>query len=88
VLLLNTAGSALDYGTFLGAGNIETAFGIWADTQYNIYLTGQTRSTSFPITPNAVDTIHNGDYDIFVSKIMMPIQSVAEIYLPAVLHQN
>jgi hypothetical protein len=88
VLLLNTAGSALDYGTFLGAGNNETAFGIWADTQYNIYLTGQTRSTSFPITPNAFDTIHNGDYDIFVSKIMMPIQSVAEIYLPAVLHQN
>ncbi|MBI4489335.1 MAG: SBBP repeat-containing protein [Deltaproteobacteria bacterium] len=49
---LDPAG-ALVYATYLGGSYIEIGFGIAVDASGNIYVTGETRSTDFPTTPDA-----------------------------------
>jgi len=74
VLILNPAGSALDYSTYLGgvAGSeygLATAM-IALDSQVppGIYITGYTNSTTFPTTAGAFQTKHSGAYDGYVTK--------------------
>jgi M6 family metalloprotease-like protein len=69
VTKFNSAGSGLDYSTFLGGNFKEYARGIAVDGAGNAYVTGVTDSVSFPTTSNAVDTSHNGGLDIFQSKL-------------------
>jgi PKD repeat protein/methionine-rich copper-binding protein CopC len=71
VAKFNSAG-ALVYGTFLG-GSVGTECGrsIAVDDDGYIYITGDTSSTNFPVTPGAVQTIkQNNNYysDPFVAK--------------------
>jgi hypothetical protein len=65
VTVLNPAGTALVYSTFLGGDGSETANGIATDGGGNAYVTGSTVSTNFPIA-NAFQSslaggIFNGD---------------------------
>jgi len=70
VTKLNAAGSApLLYSTYLGGGGVDQGQGIAVDGGGNAYVTGLTSSTSFPITPGAFDTTHNGFDDAFVTKL-------------------
>ena len=70
VLKLNSSGSALVYSTFLGgATDIDDALGIAVDSAGNAYVTGETGSTDFPVTPGAFRTTRNGDYDAYVTKL-------------------
>ncbi len=69
VTKLNAAGSALLYSTFLGGGNYEYGLHIAIDGSDNAYITGETRSTDFPVAPGSFDTIHNGGDDVFVTKL-------------------
>ena len=49
---LNTNGSgnaSLIYSTYLGGGDIDTAYGVATDGSLNAFVTGQTLSTDFPI---------------------------------------
>jgi hypothetical protein len=71
---LNPAGSALLYSTFFGGsgaslgGNFgypDEAYGIALDSQENIYVTGVTRSTNFPITAGAFQTVLGGTQTAF-----------------------
>jgi Bacterial Ig-like domain (group 3)/Beta-propeller repeat len=72
---LNPAGSALVYSTYLGGSVQDQAFGIAVDSAGNAYITGQTYSTDFPITPGAFQTACDGGSncyaygDAFVAKI-------------------
>lgn len=68
---------SLNYSTYLGGSEEDEGFGITFDEQGNIYLTGQTRSPDFPLTPGAFDELHNGDYDIFITKF-----TILEQFLP------
>ncbi len=43
--------------------------GLTLDASGNVYVTGQTASTDFPWVPGAYDPDHNGNYDVFVSKL-------------------
>lgn len=66
---LNTAGSALEYSTYLGGSEEDYAYGIAVDTSNNVYLSGSAGS-GFPTTsgtpqPNNVD----GYLDAFVAKL-------------------
>ena len=56
VVKLNPAGSALDYGTFLGGTDIDEGYGIAIDTEGAAYVTGLTDSVDFPTTPGAMYT--------------------------------
>jgi len=62
------AGSQL-FATYLGGSSNETAAGIALDSQGNLYLTGTTDSTDFPITPLAFQPQPGGNGDGFVMKI-------------------
>lgn len=69
VTKLNSAGSALDYSTYLGGSSAEFGSGIAVDTSGNAYVTGMTTSVDFPTNLGAFDATGNGDYDVFVTKL-------------------
>jgi hypothetical protein len=85
MLWIDSTGSTLNYGTYLGSTDIDVGTAFWTDGQNNIYLTGLTFSSDFPTTPGAYDTTINGDFDVFVSKLMLPVE-VEELqsFIPAV----
>jgi hypothetical protein len=70
---LNSSGSALVYSTYLGGSHgtlgDEGASGIALDSPGNAYVTGQTDSSDFPITPGAFQTTLLGSQTAFVSKL-------------------
>jgi hypothetical protein len=76
---LNSAGDALVFSTYLGGdreengglvdvGTRSSGLGIDVDTARNVYVTGRTFSTDFPVV-NAVYPNLTGLTDIFVSKL-------------------
>ncbi len=69
VVKMNPAGSALIYATFLGGSGWDTVDAMAVDGQGAAYVTGSTRSSDFPTTPDAFDTSLNVDYDAFVVKL-------------------
>ncbi len=73
VAKLDSSGSFLIYATYLGGDREDYGYGIAVDTTGNAIVTGETRSSDFPVTPGAYDTtfISNGDPyngDAFVAK--------------------
>ena len=50
---LNPTGTGLVYSTYLGGNGYDYAFGIALDAADNAFVTGNTYSTNFPVTPNA-----------------------------------
>ncbi|HEX8247163.1 MAG TPA: SBBP repeat-containing protein [Pyrinomonadaceae bacterium] len=69
VTKLNAAGSALIYSTFIGGSGHDVGFGIAVDSSGNAFLTGMAQSADYPTTAGAYDTIHNGNEDVFVTKL-------------------
>jgi hypothetical protein len=69
VAKLNASGSALVYSTYLGGSGGDGGSGIAVDSAGNVYVTGGTSSTDFPVTPGAFQTTYGGNGDAFVSKI-------------------
>ncbi len=59
----------LVYSTFLGGGGQDSCEGIAQDAAGNVYIVGTTRSAGFPTTGGAVDTVWNGNEDVFVTKL-------------------
>ena len=75
---LNAAGTALVYSTFIGGNDFDFGRAIAIDASGNAYITGQTKSPSFPTTAGAFDRTFNVDtcprcgidqYDAFVAKL-------------------
>jgi hypothetical protein len=60
-------GAGLAYSTFLGDFATQ-ARAIAVDTAGAAYVAGLTTSSSFPVTPGAYDTTHNGGDGAFVTK--------------------
>ncbi len=56
---LNAQGTALVYSTFIGGSDMEFGRRIAIDAAGNAYLTGQTKSSNFPVTGNAFDRTLN-----------------------------
>ena len=69
VLKLNHNGSSLQYSTFLGGSNDERGYGIALDSNRNAIVTGYTESSTFPNTTGAFKQSHNGNKDVFISKL-------------------
>lgn len=64
--------AALIASTFLGGSGYDSGWptsNFIRDPEGNIYITGYTRSSNFPVTQGAFDTDHNGQDDIFVAKL-------------------
>ena len=62
-------GSALVYSTYLGGSAFDRGFGIAVDAAGNAYVTGETLSSDFPTTPEALQTTFAGVEDAFVTKL-------------------
>jgi uncharacterized repeat protein (TIGR01451 family) len=69
VLKLNAQGSALVYSGFLGGEENDSTEGIAVDAAGVAYVTGGTKSNTFPTTGNAYQGQRAGDTDAFLTKI-------------------
>jgi hypothetical protein len=69
VTRLNGSGSSLDYSTYVGGNGFDLGSGIAVDAGGNAYITGQTTSSNFPITPGAFNPTSGFVANAFVSKL-------------------
>lgn len=71
VTKLNASGSDLVFSTFLGGGGADYGYAIVLDGAANMYVTGNTTSSDFPITPGAYDPTINSTLvpDVYATKI-------------------
>lgn len=65
----SSTGDQLLYATFLGGNRVERPHSLVANDQGELYIMGSTNSTDFPMGGSGFDKSHNGQYDIFVSKL-------------------
>jgi uncharacterized protein (TIGR03437 family) len=68
VFKLNTTGNALIFASTLGGSGVDFGVGIALDTTGNLYICGQTNSTTFPVV-GAYQSNNAGNSDAFVTKI-------------------
>jgi hypothetical protein len=68
VTRVNSAGTQLVYSTYLGGSGNEYGYGLVVSASGDVYLTGQTNSTNFPVH-NALQAANAGTLDAFVVKI-------------------
>lgn len=66
---LDGALTTLLASTFLGGSEGDGGDSLVIDPNGNIYVSGSTNSSNFPITPGAFDTSFHGSSDVFVSKL-------------------
>jgi hypothetical protein len=68
---ISADGSTLLWSTFLGGTALlfDYGYAVTLDENDNPIVTGYTRSEDFPATAGAYDTDHNGEADVFVSKL-------------------
>jgi len=71
-------GSSLVYSTFIGGPSNDWGLDITLDSENNAFLTGDTSSPTFPVTPYSYDEEQNGGADIFVC-MLNPGRPVASI---------
>jgi len=64
---LNPAGSALVYSTYLGGGSADDPYAIALDQANNVYITGRTNSSDFPLM-NPIQTTRFA-FDMFAAEI-------------------
>lgn len=71
IIKLNPDGE-FEYTTFLGGKSAECDYSyckLALDNNGNVYITGYTSSSDFPISDNAFDKTYNGSHDAFLSKL-------------------
>ncbi len=61
--------STLLNSTYIGGSADDSAYDLLVDEDGTLYLAGKTRSSNFPVTNGAYDTSHNGQDDIFLSRL-------------------
>jgi cysteine synthase len=63
-------GATLAYSTCMGGPGEDRASGVAVRANGVACVTGRTRSTTFPTTPDAFDVSHNGGADVFVAGLV------------------
>ncbi len=71
VTKINATGTAIVYSTYLGGSGFEQIHDIAVDGAGNAYVTGRTRSTTFPgVSSGSIQPAYGGgNYDTFVTRI-------------------
>ncbi len=69
VAKLNPTGSGIEYATYIGGTKSENGVWIALDASANMYVTGWTMSSDFPVTSGAFDTFLSGSEDAFAAKL-------------------
>ena len=68
VIKLNASGNALIYATYIGGSGSDQGAGIAVDSSGEVYLTGSTSSSNFPLASPIQGTL-GGESDAFVLKL-------------------
>ncbi|MGC8892422.1 MAG: SBBP repeat-containing protein [Candidatus Saccharicenans sp.] len=76
VLKLSPALDNLLASTYLGGSGTDYGASLILDSSYNVYVTGTTDSSDFPVTPGAFSTIYRGGYDAFIAKLSNSLDSL------------
>jgi RHS repeat-associated protein len=63
-----TNSGQLAWASYLGGNNYDYGYGVAVDSSGNVFLTGRTNSTNFPV-PRGFDTSCNGNQKAFVAKV-------------------
>jgi hypothetical protein len=66
---IDPTGSNVLFSTFLGGNGYEQPAGIAVDSTGNIYVSGSTNSSDFPVTAAALQNTLGGNTDAFIAKI-------------------
>ena len=69
VTKLNASASAYVFSTFLGGLGEDTAYGLAVDPLGNVYVTGNTTSSNFPVSSSAFQRAWGGGQDAFITKL-------------------
>jgi len=70
VTKINAAGTAVTWSTYLGDSGDDVGTGIAVDGSGNVYVAGNTNSTSFPgVTGGSIQSTNAGNGDVFVTKL-------------------
>ena len=69
VTKVNPFGNGLVFSTYLGGTGTEFSPGIAVDRSGNVYVTGLTTSSDFPVTASATQTTLRGPSDAFMTKL-------------------
>jgi hypothetical protein len=69
VTKLNATGTALVYSTYIGGSGDDEGNAIAVDGSGYAYVTGETSSTNYDVTPGAFQTTNGGGRDVFVTKL-------------------
>ncbi len=59
----------LNASTYMGGSSDDRGESIVTDREGNVFVTGETYSSNFPIIKGSYDTSYGGYYDIFISKL-------------------
>lgn len=69
VTKINLAGTAFVYSTVLGGFGLDYGTGVAVDATGAVYVTGETRSSNFPVTEGVYQAERRGNSDAFVTKL-------------------
>jgi len=69
IFKLSVDGSSLIYSTFIGGNESDFGNSISLDEEGDVYVTGHTSSSDFPVTENAFNGTYGGSADCFVIKL-------------------
>jgi uncharacterized repeat protein (TIGR01451 family) len=85
VITLNAAGSRIAYySTFLGGTSDDDAMSVAVDRALNVYVTGFTLSSDFPVSSNAYSKIPPaGSIEGFVAKLVIAADQATSASAPA-----
>jgi len=64
--------------TFIGGAGDDDCYGLIIERAENIFITGISFSSDYPVTANAFDDTHNGDRDIFFSRLSFDLSELLE----------
>ena len=74
---INSNLSTLLASTYIGGGNGDYCHSCTRDASGNIYITGYTYSTNFPVTPGAYDVTADAGTDVFISKFSSDLSTLS-----------
>jgi len=68
ISVFHPLGETLSYSTYFGGSGADEGNALVLDTSGNLFVTGRTTSTNFPVTPGVFDSTANGQDDVFAAK--------------------
>jgi len=79
--LTKTGTAALVYSTYLGGNNFDRALAVAVDSTGQAFIRGETKSSNFPVSSDAIQATLGGGFDAFLTKFDAAGKMVFSTYL-------